>query len=106
MELTYLTPAIKSATNDGETAQQMLGNDLARSFHGLIADMRNAMYLGEMPDEPTIMDGTEFGLNYPLGDSAVLQIEPVGVGAIDGSSWQNVHRVKLLRILSNGEVLV
>lgn len=84
----------------------MLGEDLARSFRGLIADMRNAMYLGEMPDEPTVrVTGGKFGLNYPLGGSALLEVEPVGAMPIDEGNWGAVHRVKLLRIVDNGKVL-
>ena len=85
----------------------MLGEDMARSLRGLIADMRNAMYLGEVPDQPVIFvtEGT-LGLKYLLGDSAVLEVEPVGAGAIDEDNWGEVHRVKLLRIVDNEKVLV
>lgn len=84
----------------------MLGEDLARSFRGLIADMRNAMYLGEVPDQPAVRPGPgKFGLNYPLGASAVLEVEPIGTGALDEGNWTEAHRVKLLRIVDNGKVL-
>lgn len=81
----------------------MLGDDLARSFHSLVADMRDAVYLGEVPSEPQAqeVDG-RVGLNYTLGVSAVLEVEPIGT---DGRDWANVHRVKLLRILEKGTVL-
>ena len=106
MELTYLTPEIRTATNDGEAARTMLGEDLARSFRGLVADMRNAMYLGEVPDQPAVcVREGRFGLNYALGHFAVLEVEPVAAGALDGGNWGDVHRVKLLRIVDNGKVL-
>ncbi|OJX22662.1 MAG: hypothetical protein BGO83_17870 [Devosia sp. 66-14] len=84
----------------------MLGEDLARSFHSLIADMRGAMFLGEVPGKPIVQEtGGTIWLNYPLGVSAVLEVEPIGAGDVDGNNWPNVHRVKILRILNNGAVL-
>lgn len=84
----------------------MLGEDLAQTFRGLIADLRNAMYLSEVPDGPAIRVAEgKFGLNYPLGDSAVLEVEPVGAGAINEGNWGDVHRIKLLRIVDDGKVL-
>ncbi|MDC9822809.1 hypothetical protein PRN20_03610 [Devosia sp. ZB163] len=106
MELTYATPEIRSATNDAKAAQKMLGDSLARSFRSLVADMRNAILLGEVPEVPVLgqADG-KLVLNYPLGDSAVLVAEPIGTGVIDRSNWGDVHRVKLLRILDKEKVL-
>ena len=103
MELTYLTPRIRSVTVDGKVARKMLGEDVARSFHSVIADMRDAMYLGEVPgtQEVELADGA-VGINFPLGDSAVLEVEPVGIGA---GGVGMVHRVKLVRILRDGKVL-
>ncbi|MCF6124746.1 hypothetical protein EN904_22010 [Mesorhizobium sp. M7A.F.Ca.CA.001.07.2.1] len=106
MELHYLTPKIRRATIDGKAATKMLGEDLARSYHSLIADMRGAIYLHEVPDEPKVnwAEG-KIGLSYPLGDSAVVEVEPIGAGVIDTTNWGDVHRVKLLRILNNGKLL-
>lgn len=85
----------------------MLGEDLALSFRGLVADMRSAIYLGELPDEPeTHVVRGKLGLNYPLGDSAVLEVEPVDTGAVNEGNWGGVHRVKLLRIIHKGKVLL
>lgn len=84
----------------------MLGDDLAQSFHSLVADMRGAMYLGEVPGDPEVKLGDgRCELNYSLGDSALLEVEPIRVGAVDPTNWSGVHRVRLLRILNGGKVL-
>ncbi len=90
---------------DGKAARKMLGEDLARSFHSLIADMRGAMFLGEVPGEPVVHEGGG-KLTYPLGESATLEVEPIGSEVLDMSNWGDVHRLKLVRIEDNGTVLI
>jgi hypothetical protein len=98
---------MRTATLDRKAAQKMLGDDLARSFHSLVADMRDAVYLGELPDVPVVNDGVgSVRLNYPLGNSALLMAEPIDAGGVDGQNWASVHRVKLLGITSEGKVLI
>ena len=88
-------------------ARKALGDELARAFRGQIADMRQAMFLGELPDSPQVVEAEgRFALNYPLGESAVLEIEPIGVGPVDADNWRDVHRVKLVRVHNNGTVLL
>lgn len=88
-------------------ARKALGDDLARIFLGQIADMREAMFLGELPDVPEVAqkNGVVI-LNYPLGESASLEVEPVVVGKIDAASWPDVHRVRLVRVHNQGEALL
>lgn len=107
LELTYLTSKIRSAATDGKAACKMLGEDLARSFHSVVADIRDAMYMGEVPDtqEVPLADG-KMGLNYLLGHSAVLEVEPIGSDPNDVNNWRQVHRVRLVRIVQDGKVLV
>ena len=95
------------ATINEKAARKALGDDLARIFLGQIADMREAMFLGELPDKPAVIESDgRLALNYPLGESAVLQVEPVGVGKIVAANWPDVHRVKLVNVHNNGEVLL
>jgi hypothetical protein len=104
LELTYLTPKLRSATTDGKTARKMLGEELARSFHSVVADIRDAMYLGEVPGilEIINIDGS-FELSFPLGGSSALEVETLGVAVAD---WSQAHRLRLLRIVKNGDLLV
>ena len=85
-------------------ARRILGEEMTRSFHSVVADLRDAMYLGEVPgtQEVQIGDG-EIELKYLLGDSAVLEVEPIG---FDPKEWSQSHRVRLMRIVQNGKVLV
>jgi hypothetical protein len=85
----------------------MLGDDLARSFHSIVADIRDAMYMGEVPgtQEIELADG-KIGLNYLLGHLAILEVEPIGSAPNDAHNWRQVHRVRLLRIVQDGKVLV
>lgn len=107
LELSYLTSKIRSAATDGKAARKMLGDDLARSFHSIVADIRDAMYMGEVPGTQEIELATgKIGLNYLLGHLAVLEVEPMGSAPNDAHNWRQVHRVRLLRIVQNGKVLV
>lgn len=65
------------------------------------------MFLGEVPDNPEpINSHGKFRLNYSLGNSVALEVEPVGPGVIDASNWGDVHRVKLMRVHKNGAVMI
>ena len=82
----------------------MLGEDLARAFHSVIADIRDAIYLSEVPGaQESKLDDGKIGLNFPLGDSAVLEVEPVGLD--DATKWSQVHRIRLIRIVQDGKLL-
>jgi hypothetical protein len=107
VELSYQTTKIKKASINESAARKALGDDLARVFLGQIADMREAMFLGELPDEPevTLKNGGVI-LNYPLGESVSLEVEPVGVGKIDAATWHGVHRVKIVRVHNQGGALL
>lgn len=92
---------------DETVARKVLGEELARSFRSLVADMKDAMFLGEVPDRPEpISSSARLRLAYVLGDSAVLEVEPIGPGIIDHSSWGDVHRVKLVRVHKDGEAVI
>jgi hypothetical protein len=82
----------------------MLGEELARSFHSIVADIRDAMYLGEVPGTLEVKNiGGSFELSFPLSGSSALEVEPLGVAAAD---WFRAYRLKLLRIVQNGDLLV
>jgi hypothetical protein len=99
-------PASHHSLSVGDADQQArkaLGDEVARLFRGQVADMRQAMFLGELPDDPEVLtDGGRLALNYPLGETVVLEVEPIGVGQVSVDNWRDVHRVKLVRIHENG----
>jgi hypothetical protein len=107
LELSYNSAKIRTAALDRKVAEKVLGEDLARSFHSLVADIRDAANLGELPDVPIVNDNAGcHRLDYSLGDSALLMVEPIGTSGIDGQDWSGVHRVKLLSITLNGKALI
>ena len=84
---------------DHARAIQALGPDLAQSLRSVIADMREAMYLGELADLPEItMEGETTTLRFLLRPGMWLVVEPLGVNPVTSEHWRQSHRVKLLHI--------
>ncbi|WP_271582684.1 hypothetical protein [Bradyrhizobium sp. CCBAU 45389] len=103
MELSYLTSRIREVAMDHGIATAALGPDLAQSLRSIIADMREAMYLGELADLPEIiMEGETVKLRFLLGPGTWLVVEPIGIKAMTIESWRQSHRVKLLQIAGRG----
>lgn len=91
---------------DRKAAQKSLGNDLAAAFHSLIADLGNAMYLDELVDPPAAVRPDPVILEYQLGSDCVLEVQPIGVRAVDMKNWSTAHRAKLVRIVQSGTQLI
>lgn len=88
---------------DDRRAIAELGVDLAQSFLSIVADLREAMYLGELADLPEVATkGETVTLKLPLAKGTWLVVEPVGSGPVTDGSWKQSHRVKLLDIDSGG----
>lgn len=88
---------------DHGLATETLGPDLAQSLRSVIADMREAMYLGELADLPeAMMEGETVKLRFLLGPGTWLVAEPIGANSMTNGSWQQSHRVKLLQITGRG----
>jgi len=94
---------MRDVAMDHEVAVDTLGPDLAQDLRSLVADMREAMYLGELADLPevTVKDDT-VKLRFLLGPSSWLEVEPIGHVSISNDSWLQSHRVKLLHIYRHG----
>lgn len=90
---------------DHEVAVKALGPDLAQNLRSLVADMREAMYLGELADLPEIvMDDDSVKLRFLLGPRTWLEAEPTGNVAKADNGWRQSHRVKLIHIHRNGTI--
>lgn len=88
---------------DHGVAVDALGSDLAQSLRSVIADMREAMYLGELADLPEIMvEGNIVKLRFLLGPGTWLVVEPIGLASVTNESWRQSHRVKVLHITGRG----
>lgn len=97
---------MRAITFDQKLAQKSLGDDLAEAFLSLVADMRNAMYLGELVEEPRAVRLDPIILEYELRCGCILEVQPIGVHAVDLTNWPTVHRVKFVRIVQNGTRLI
>lgn len=89
-----------------KAAQKSLGNDLAEAFLSLIADLRNAMYLGELVDPPATVRSDPVILEYKLSSDCILEVQPIWVQAVEMTCWATAHRVKLVRIVQNGKQVI
>jgi hypothetical protein len=90
---------------DHEVAVKALGLDLAQNLRSLVADMREAMYLGELADLPEIvMEDDSVKLRFLLAPTAWLEAEPIGSASQADNGWRQSHRVKLLHIHRNGTI--
>ncbi|MER9069617.1 hypothetical protein NKH84_24080 [Mesorhizobium sp. M0902] len=106
MELTYDLPSMRKIAGDRNVAREKLGDELADAFFSLVADMRNAMYLGELLESPTVIGDSPLLLQYPLTPGCVLEIQPLANGLVDQESWSTTHRVELVRIVKEGAKLI
>jgi hypothetical protein len=105
VELSYLSSRIREVAMDHAIAVEALGPDLAQNLRSLVADMREAMYLGELADLPEIvMEDDSVKLRFVLGPSTWLEAEPIGNASKADNAWRQSHRVKLLHIHRNGSI--
>ncbi|MDH2346808.1 hypothetical protein [Bradyrhizobium sp. SSUT77] len=103
MELSYLSSRMREVAMDHGIATEALGPDLAQTLRSIIADMREAMYLGELADLPEIMmEGETVKLRFHLGLGTWLIVEPIGANSMTNDGWRQSHRVKLLDITGRG----
>lgn len=106
LDFTFDLAEMRAIAFDRKTAQKLLGHDLAEAFHSLVADMRNAMYLDELVDSPAAVRSDPIILEYRLGSDCILEVQPIGVRAVDMTNWAIVHRLKLVRIVQNGTQII
>jgi hypothetical protein len=101
LQFSYLSPGIQQVTLDREVARRVLGPQRATTYQGLIADLREADFLGEVPGVAIVLDTSEGLLvSFDIGDRAALMVQPLG------NDWQSAHRVLLRNINRDQEVVV
>lgn len=101
LEFSFDSEALKSVVVDEAMARRHLGEVTTLSLFSLIADMKEAMFLGEIADIPRLVAaGPDFRLSYALGLGYELEVQPIiGPGSGGAEPWRGAYRVKLLRIL-------
>lgn len=107
MELHFSSTAISEVTLDKEAAEGLLGAGLTASYHALVADLRDVLFLGELPDDPIVSHQHEnIRLSYRIVGDTFLEVEPIGKSIVRQSEWQKAYRVRLRNISSAGKVLI
>lgn len=91
---------------DRNAARKRFGDALADVFLSLLADMRNATYLGELLEAPKVIEGDPLLLQYFFAPECALEVQPLGSGVVGQHNWRDVHRIKLVRVLKQGTKLV
>lgn len=97
---------MRDAVMDKHFARRVLGAN-ANAFLSLVADLKEAMFLGELADEPQVLR-TDSGkwLRYRFALCLELELRPIIEWPACDSRWREAHRVKLLHILRDGGVLI
>lgn len=106
LELTYDSRGMRKIATDGGAAAKALGAELAEAFMSLVADIRNAMYLGELLEGPAIVQSDPLLLQYALAPGCVLEVQPVENNHAAPINWRAAHRVKLIRLIKDGVTVV
>lgn len=92
---------------DKNVARRVMDQNEAGAFFSLVADLKDAMFVGELADTPQVQQ-TSCGLRlrYPFASGCELELKPI-IGRPTGDGlWREAHRVKLLHILRDGNVLI
>jgi len=107
VEATFGSEEIRKVVIDQSASKKVLGADLSSKFLALIADLREARFLGELADRPAehICEGV-FVLRYKLGLNLDLELEPLMREEVPPENWKETHRIKLRNILKDGVVLI
>jgi hypothetical protein len=101
LQFSYLSEAIQQVTLDNATARRLLGRQRAATYQSLIADLREADFLGEVPTVPFVQDTCEGLLvSFDIGDRTVVVVRPLD------KDWQSAHRVLLQTISRDCEVII
>lgn len=87
-------------------AVRKLGDATAHSFHVLLRDLVDANDFSEVPFLPDrVSTGARVLLEYSVGPSAVLEVEPRMRDVARQEDWGRAHRFCLMRILDGSRVI-
>jgi len=98
---------MSDVTLDKDVASGLLGPGLTASYNALVADFRDALFLGELSDSPIVShQHGNLRLSYRIEGDTFLEVEPIGKSIVRQSEWQKAFRVRLRNITSAGKVLI
>ena len=106
MELSFSSKFMRDLASDPKKAYRHLGSESGQAFIGLVADLRAALFAGDVPGGPrsATRDGDYIELDWFGSNSCVLRTVITASGDGD-DAWIDAHRIHLECILSGEEVL-
>ena len=104
MEPSFSSKFMKDLASDPKKAYRHLGSESGQAFIGLVADLRAALFAGDVPGGPrsATRDGDYIELDWFVSNSCVLRTV---ITASGDDAWIDAHRIHLESILSGEEVL-
>jgi len=105
VELSYLSSRIRSIATDRAESQSALGCSGSKLLIGLLADLRAATFLGEVPGLPSLVShhGDDHHVSWRLIDRIELVVRSEGTVALGEDGWKNAYRVRIEKIIFDGE---
>lgn len=96
---------MRDLATDPKKAYSQLGIENGQAFIGLVADLRAALFAGDVPMGPLSATKVEdtFELDWFISAGCTLKTEINASGAGD-EAWQDAHRIHLKAIEIEGEV--
>lgn len=106
LEPGFQTDAMRKIAVSKTYAVRKLGEESAHRFLGLLRDMVDAADFSEVPILPDrISVGSRVLLEYAVGPTVVLEVEPRMKDVARQADWSRAHRFCLMRILDGNRVL-
>lgn len=106
LEPGFQTDAMRKIAHSKTYAVRKLGEEAAHRFLGLVRDMVDAVDFSEVPILPDrISIGGRVLLEYSVGPTVVLEVEPRMKDVARQADWSRAHRFCLIRILDGNRVL-
>lgn len=106
LEPGFQTDVMRKIALSKTYAVLILGDEAAHRFLGLLRDMVDAADFSEVPIPPDrISIGSRVLLEYAVGPTVVLEVEPRMKDVARQADWSRAHRFCLMRILDGNRVL-
>lgn len=96
---------MRDLATEPKKAYRHLGSENGQAFISLVADLRAALFAGDVPMGPLSATKVEdtFELDWFISAGCTLKTEINASGAGD-EAWQDAHRIHLKAIEIEGEV--
>lgn len=106
LEIGFQTDAMRKIALSKKYAARKLGDEVALRLLGLVRDMVDAADFSEVPILPDrVSIGSRVLLEYAVGPTVVLEVEPRMKDVARQTDWSRAHRFCLMRIVDGNRVV-